>query len=262
MDSKQWTRNLPAEVRDVLDAGASMSAPSGAKQAVWSALSAKLPLATAGAAAGGLSVLSIAKPLAVGLAIGAAVTVGAIEIRSKVAPAPPASLSHGATRVNPTPAGSPPSELAPNAAAEQAPQSAAAPAIKAAPTPSSVQGAPPTSALSAGALGDRPPISGTSSVAAFPDEAAPQEHRTVLESRRLNQARAALQAGDARGAVAQLDAIAVDFPSGVLVQERDALRIEALLGLGEHERARELARQFLARHPHSPHAAAVQRALH
>ena len=99
-------------------------------------------------------------------------------------------------------------------------------------------------------------------MATFPDQATPEEDRTVRESRRLNQARAALQAGNARGALDQLDLIAADFPSGVLVQERDALRIEALLGLGERQRARELARQFLAAHPRSPHTAAVERALH
>jgi len=260
MDSKQWIRDLPDEVRDVLDAGASVSAPEGARQAVWGALAAKLPAATVGAAAGGLTALSVIKPLAVGLALGAALTVGVIEIRNPVAPAPGPSVSGSVARVTPAPAQPRPSELASNPVTEAVAESAVASPIKTAPTPGSAPGSLAVASPS-GSLGESPPMSAASSVAAFPDEAAAQEHRTVRESRRLNQARAALQAGDARRALVQLDAIAVDFPSGVLVQERDALRIEALLAIGERARARELARQFLARHPRSPHAAAVERAL-
>jgi hypothetical protein len=45
------------------------------------------------------------------------------------------------------------------------------------------------------------------------------------------------------------------------MEEREALTIEALLGSGERERARSLAIVFLQRHPNSPLATSVRRAL-
>jgi len=263
MDSKQWAQELPPEVREVLEAGATMSAPSDAKQAVWSALASKLPAATVGAATGGLSALTILKPLALGLLVGAVATAGVLEIRSAIAPAPRPFASTSRARVPPAPIQSRPSELEPKAP-EQRPTGTNSnePALEGTGTLGSAQSTLPSTAPST-LLGEAPPSSEKPATAAFPDQApgTPRADATLLESRRLNQARTALQAGDARRALAQLDAIAADFPQGVLVQERDALRIEALLELGERQRARELARRFLELHPHSPHAAAVDRAL-
>jgi hypothetical protein len=45
-----------------------------------------------------------------------------------------------------------------------------------------------------------------------------------------------------------------EFPTGVFVQERDALAIEALLRAGELKEARALAEKFVERYPGSPHA--------
>jgi hypothetical protein len=50
-------------------------------------------------------------------------------------------------------------------------------------------------------------------------------------------------------------------PNSTLVQEREALAIEALGALGELATARERAARFLARYPASPHAEVVRRML-
>jgi hypothetical protein len=100
------------------------------------------------------------------------------------------------------------------------------------------------------------------SVASFPlPRPTELDAGAALESRRVAEARAHLRSGDARGALALLDALRRDYPQGVLAQERDALAVEALLALGERAKARALAAQFLVRYPASPHAASVKRAL-
>jgi hypothetical protein len=50
-------------------------------------------------------------------------------------------------------------------------------------------------------------------------------------------------------------------PRGALVEERDALRIQALAALGRRADARELATRFLDQHPRSVHRKAVERSL-
>ena len=87
------------------------------------------------------------------------------------------------------------------------------------------------------------------------------EHAALIETRRVARARSLLQQGQANAVLlnlAELDRLA---PHGVLIQERETLRIEALFALGDYERARTEARRFIARYPQSPHLPAVQRAL-
>jgi hypothetical protein len=62
-------------------------------------------------------------------------------------------------------------------------------------------------------------------------------------------------------ATSALDEHERQFPGGLLAEERDALRVRALLLGGEQQQAEEHARGFLARYPGSVHAAAVERAL-
>jgi hypothetical protein len=81
------------------------------------------------------------------------------------------------------------------------------------------------------------------------------------ESRRIAAARALQRAGRTREALAALDGIARDLPNGELVQEREALAIEALLTLGDGAAARRRATAFLQRFPNSPHTATARRAL-
>jgi outer membrane protein assembly factor BamD (BamD/ComL family) len=81
------------------------------------------------------------------------------------------------------------------------------------------------------------------------------------ESQRVARARARLRSGDARRALEELRSLEQDEPRGLLVQEREALLIEALAAVGQRESARERAKAFLKRYPSSPHVRAVERAV-
>jgi hypothetical protein len=74
----------------------------------------------------------------------------------------------------------------------------------------------------------------------------------------LDRARDALAAGNAAGAIRQVDEYESQFPRGALAQEATALRIEALLQQGNRDAAVRLADRFLASNPKSPHAARIR----
>lgn len=90
--------------------------------------------------------------------------------------------------------------------------------------------------------------------AASPSEAS----RLREESALLAQAREALRVGDAAAARRLVDVATVRFPSGALVQEREAIAIEALWRDGQRAAARDRAAAFLRAYPRSPHAAKVR----
>lgn len=74
------------------------------------------------------------------------------------------------------------------------------------------------------------------------------------EVRAIDVARAALDRGDAGGALAALDQHDRDFPAGPLRTEADVLRVDALVARGNRAAAKALAQQLLARDPASAHA--------
>jgi hypothetical protein len=76
--------------------------------------------------------------------------------------------------------------------------------------------------------------------------------RTKAEVALVQLARDALRAGDAHGALIYLDRADREIPSGVLGQEREVLRIEALAASGRGAGAAERAKAYLAAHPESP----------
>jgi hypothetical protein len=78
---------------------------------------------------------------------------------------------------------------------------------------------------------------------------------------RIERARHALAAGNPAAALAVLDEYERSFDNGNLAPEATVLRIQALIEQREVERGAELARQFLAHNPHSPHAARVRTLL-
>jgi hypothetical protein len=258
MDSKRWLDELPADEREVIEAGIGGGAPAGAKEVVWSAVAGKLPaLVAAGTAAGGVTAVSLLKLFAVGLGLGSVVAAGATGYQSITG-----------TRTAPVPRVVSATPLRPDAPRSTGfvPAHADAPAREPPVEMHAVSPAPSRGEGPAVPLPERPatPLPQTPSVASFPSEPPPApagESGIVVESRRVARARELLRAGDARGVLTELDALDVSFPRGLLAQEREGLRIEALLSLGETARARELARRFLARHPESPHAPAVERAL-
>jgi hypothetical protein len=79
-----------------------------------------------------------------------------------------------------------------------------------------------------------------------------REERTLLKRAHLAVAR-----HDFVFALARLSEHARRFKDGRLVEEREALRVQALAGLGRTEEARQTARQFEARFPRSPLLAVV-----
>jgi hypothetical protein len=74
----------------------------------------------------------------------------------------------------------------------------------------------------------------------------------------LEAARTRLAEGDARAALALLDAYAVAYPAGNLQPEADVLRIEALAKSGRPAAAKNLAQAFMQRYPNSVLTARVR----
>ena len=81
------------------------------------------------------------------------------------------------------------------------------------------------------------------------------------ESEMILGARRVLRAGDPLRALTLLDAARARFPEGILVQEREALSIEALVRSGQRALATKRAEAFLRAFPKSPHGADVKRVV-
>lgn len=93
--------------------------------------------------------------------------------------------------------------------------------------------------------------------AAPPPLAAPAKPH-VSEVALLEQARASLRSGNAAAALALADNAAAQYPDGVLVEEREALAIEALIKLDRKADARAKWSQFASSYPHSNYRARLQ----
>jgi hypothetical protein len=99
-------------------------------------------------------------------------------------------------------------------------------------------------------VGPSAPTPSTKATEALPDEAT-----------LLRKARSALRSGEPHRALALLDVYPRRFPNGMFGQERDVLRIDALVALGRSDEAQAAARAFLAKHPESAHRAHVEAIL-
>jgi len=80
------------------------------------------------------------------------------------------------------------------------------------------------------------------------------------EIRLLDQARAAVRAGEANEALSLLAKYNRRYPRGQFRQEAQVLRVEALKESGHEEAAVKLGKKFVAQHPESPHVERVERA--
>jgi hypothetical protein len=127
-----------------------------------------------------------------------------------------------------------------------------APAIASAPASAPIAAAPPQVAPAAPApdlepapaLGERAPV---------PADAARAELHL------LRQAHAAVARGDFEAALSPITAHARRFKNGRLAEEREALRVKSLAGLGRTDEARRAAASFRARFPRSVLLPAVSR---
>jgi hypothetical protein len=82
------------------------------------------------------------------------------------------------------------------------------------------------------------------------------EERTLLET-----ARTAMLRGDRAGALEKLEQHEKRFPHGRLAEERDAMRVIALAGVGRSDEARARGAAFAIKYPKSLLLPAVQEAL-
>jgi hypothetical protein len=75
--------------------------------------------------------------------------------------------------------------------------------------------------------------------------------RYALELQLLEPARRSIARGDFSGALAAIARHQHEYPRGQLVEEREALRVRALWGMGARPAAESAAAQFRKRYPHS-----------
>ena len=123
---------------------------------------------------------------------------------------------------------------------------------RAAPERSTSVSAPP-SAVSAPEIA---PTTGTESAASSTEQAgrerAPSSESSWSKERALlDPARRALAAGEPQACLTELAKHARAFPSGKLAEEREAMTINALVGVGRYAQAREKAEIFSRRYPRS-----------
>jgi hypothetical protein len=266
--------------RELLRAGLAMDPPDGAQDRVWAALLPQLggpsgppdgdgpgglphdlgpagvstaggAAAAAGKAAGAFALSGLVKAMLVGGAGAALFVAGYAAVTPAVPPpSPPVGLEAQAQaargHVEP-----PPAPRAPGLTAEDranAPSPEAAKATPAAPRDERVAGVEPSSPGAAA-----PPVEPSP-----PGAAAERTTRLREERRMLEEARDTLRRGDASGALQKLDQARIRFPGGVLVQEREALGIEALHSSGQRAAASARAAAFLRAYPQSPHATRMQ----
>ena len=179
-------------------------------------------------------------------------TVATLDART--AEARPAS-PRGGTSV-PSSGLTPMSSAAPSSVATEPAPTASATAS--APTPRSSP-APSSGAAGSGSRASAGPSAfgggyGVSGAAPTSDRAS----QIREESRRLGDARAALQHGDAAVALALLERLQAAYPGAILAQEREALAVEALARSGRRTEAAARARAFLDAYPTSPFATGLQ----
>ena len=119
---------------------------------------------------------------------------------------------------------------------------------------------PPITRPAAAPVALPPPAAPATPIAEeLPAEPAPAVVKPALskadaaraELRLLRQARAAVARGDYAAALSPIAEHARRFKDGRLAEEREALRVKALAGLGRTDEARRAARAFRARFPRS-----------
>jgi hypothetical protein len=111
-------------------------------------------------------------------------------------------------------------------------------------------------------LGVVPPSGAVASTGDVSVAAAERESRLREERQLVGEARSALRRGEPGGALSLLEQGRVRFPGGTMMQEREALAIEALWLGGQRAVASQRAAAFLRAYPLSPHAVRVQAFVH
>lgn len=230
---------LDPRSRDLLDAfRAAKAAPVPARDRVW----ARVERSTA---AGSPFASRVAKGAAVLAIVGGLAWLAWPRPEADVAWSVPDPTPAPVARVAaPTPPADAPSAVAPAAAPAPAP----APAPEAAVPDPALEAKP-----AARTRADRPQPAAESAPAA-----APEPERGPSELELIARAKKALARGDAKATLAATGEHARRFPSGMLLEERALLEIEARCALGQRDQVERLRGAFLAAHAASPLADRVR----
>jgi hypothetical protein len=236
--------------------------------------------AASGTSAGVGAKVAVLKALALGATVGAITTGGAVALTSPPSHAGPSSAAVSARITTPERRPGASRENAGDVAAsvdEAQPPESAAPRAPgphdsvAMPSREAVHdetapgsGAPITTSGAPSRLGEAPPSG--SSVASFDGAGTGritngEASAARSEARLVGIAREALQRRDAARALTVLEDTERRFPNGILLQEREALAISALVALGRKTESAARAGVFLRAFPSSPHAARVRAAV-
>jgi hypothetical protein len=92
-------------------------------------------------------------------------------------------------------------------------------------------------------------------------EVRERDRNLAAERALIEQARTALAREQDAAALAALERHARDFPQGVLEEERESLRVQAMVGLAQFDQARKMGARFHRRFPRSIFGAVVDEAL-
>jgi hypothetical protein len=201
-------------------------------------------LGTSAASVGASGALALVKWVGLGMVVGLGAT-GSTAWRERRESAPPITI---VVPASPPPTATPSRARAapPETSPLDIPAMATAPAIAPRPVPK----AAPLRQLAASA----PPPQPLLAEPAAPKASIPPSASIEAEVGALADVRAALAAGDARAALAKLDAYGRAFPNAALAEEATVLHVDALSLQGDRASAAAIARRFLAANPASPHA--------
>jgi hypothetical protein len=92
-------------------------------------------------------------------------------------------------------------------------------------------------------------------------EARERDRNLAAERALIEQARTALARDQGAAALSALERHARDFPQGELEEERESLRVQALVGQGQFDQARKTGARFHRRFPRSIFGAVVDEAI-
>jgi hypothetical protein len=280
--------DVTADERRALSAGRDVRPPSGFAGEVWGALAVQLPPVGGGGSAGaggsigpgagasaagaggakavaGVGLVSIVKAVAIGAVVGSAVLAGRAIVPTSSSPVTASTnVEEHAEPVRAKPsqpdfAIAPPIPDRAPASEPVAPEQREAPAALD-PPPRAPSAAERTKTVDrVEARPAEPSFARAEPTAPAPGSVPPEQVGDAREeSRMVAAARDALRLGDPASSLGWLERAHQKFPNGVLVQEREALAIEALALSGRRDEAEKRAAAFLRDYPKSPHAARVQ----
>lgn len=138
-------------------------------------------------------------------------------------------------------------------------------AVSAVPGPSPVAPAAPkvedSAGVPVGALPSAPRVTATQVAQAPSVSPTPSSRGLAAERALLDVARGALARGEATEALRAADRHASEYPSGALVEEREAIAIKALVALGRNDEARRRFKEMERRFPNGLMLRAVKNAV-